>query len=490
MIEVVDVAKTYGTKEALRGVSFTVRPGEATGYLGPNGAGKTTTIKMIAGLIRPTRGQVRVCGFDVMASPLEVKRRIGYVPESAALYDTLTPNEHLSLMAELHGLDRREAARRIGELLGSFALRDAADQPIESLSKGMRQKVLLSAAFLHDPEVLLLDEPLNGLDVASVLTFRKMLEAMLARGKTVLYCSHILDVIERVCASRGHRPGADRRRRHHCRPAGAPRGNARGRLPGADSSRRESPGIDRASRRRSGPPSRTGQPAGTETKPLLTRMTEKTSMSTIVSSLPQRLGIEPRAFRALARAMLLMDLRNQAYTRATATKSSHWISPLFWVVGQCLTVSAITSLVLFMRVDCFFYALVGLSTSMLVMAATVVVEYHEIVLNPQDLEIIGVRPVTPATYVSARLANLLFYLVLIFLALNIFPVILAPPCMTRAGTMCRPISWPPWPATRLPSPLSSSCSPSGSARRVSSRSRNSWPGRRSWRSWWSDMAPS
>ena len=122
MIEVVDVAKTYGTKEALRGVSFTVRPGEATGYLGPNGAGKTTTIKMIAGLIRPTRGQARVCGFDVMASPLEVKRRIGYVPESAALYDTLTPNEHLSLMAELHGLDRREAARRIGELLGSFAL--------------------------------------------------------------------------------------------------------------------------------------------------------------------------------------------------------------------------------------------------------------------------------------------------------------------------------------------------------------------------------
>ena len=183
MIELVDVAKSFGSKDAVRGVSFTARPGEATGYLGPNGAGKTTTIKMIAGLIRPTQGEIRVCGFDVAASPLEVKRRIGYVPESAALYDTLTPNEHLSLMAELHGLERGEAARRIGELLGSFGLREAANQSIESLSKGMRQKVLLSAAFVHDPEVLLLDEPLNGLDVASVLTFRKIIDSMLARGE-------------------------------------------------------------------------------------------------------------------------------------------------------------------------------------------------------------------------------------------------------------------------------------------------------------------
>jgi ABC-2 type transport system ATP-binding protein len=200
VIELVDVAKAFGTKEAVRGVSFTARPGEATGYLGPNGAGKTTTIKMIAGLVRPSQGEVRVCGFDVTVSPLEVKRRIGYVPESAALYDTLTPNEHLSLMAELHGMERGEAARRIRELFASFALGEAADQPIESLSKGMRQKVLISSAFLHDPEVLLLDEPLNGLDVASVLTFRKMIQTMLERGRTILYCSHILDVIERACA--------------------------------------------------------------------------------------------------------------------------------------------------------------------------------------------------------------------------------------------------------------------------------------------------
>jgi hypothetical protein len=119
-----------------------------------------------------------------------------------------------------------------------------------------------------------------------------------------------------------------------------------------------------------------------------------------------------------------MDLRNQAYTRATATKPRHIITPLFWVVGQCLTISAVTSLVLFMRVDCFFYALVGITTSMLVLAATVVVEYQEIVLDPRDLELIGTRPVKPATYVAARFANLLFYLTLLFMALNLFPMIL------------------------------------------------------------------
>ena len=147
-------------------------------------------------------------------------------------------------------------------------------------------------------------------------------------------------------------------------------------------------------------------------------------MSRFVYSLVERMGVEPAKFVALVRAMLVMDLRNQAYTRATATKPSHWITPLFWVVGQCLTVSAVTSLVLFMRVDCFFYALTGLATSMLVLAATVVVEYQEIVLDPRDLELIGTRPVTPATYVAARFANLSFYLVLMFVALNLFPMIL------------------------------------------------------------------
>ncbi len=199
MIEVRNLVKSYDGKDAVRGISFTVRPGEATGYLGPNGAGKSTTVKIIAGLLRPTEGEVRVCGFDVVKDPVEVKRRIGYVPESAALYTSLSPNEYLSLVAELYHVDRPTAATRIGQLLDAFDVAPAADQPIETLSKGMRQKVLLTGALLHDPPVLLLDEPLNGLDVNAALTFRKLLERLLERGKTLLFCSHILEVIERLC---------------------------------------------------------------------------------------------------------------------------------------------------------------------------------------------------------------------------------------------------------------------------------------------------
>jgi ABC-2 type transport system ATP-binding protein len=199
VIEVRELAKHYGPAEALRGISFTLRPGEATGYLGPNGAGKSTTVKILAGLLRPDAGSVRVCGFDLAEQPLEVKRRIGYVPESAALYDTLTPNEYLSLVAELYHLDRATAAERIWKLLKAFEVLEAADRQIETLSKGMRQKVLLVSALLHDPDVLLLDEPLNGLDVNAALTFRRLLEGLIARGKTVLFCSHILEVVERLC---------------------------------------------------------------------------------------------------------------------------------------------------------------------------------------------------------------------------------------------------------------------------------------------------
>lgn len=200
MIEVRNLRKEYGGVEAVRDVSFTIRPGEPTGYLGPNGAGKSTTVKMIAGLVRATSGTVSVCGHDVERTPLEAKRRIGYVPDSSALYTSLTPHEYLSLVAELHQLDRPVAAERIDQFLHAFAVREVADRQIETLSKGQRQKVLLTGALLHDPDVLLLDEPLNGLDVNAVLTFRRLLEHLSSRGKTILFCSHILEVIERLCS--------------------------------------------------------------------------------------------------------------------------------------------------------------------------------------------------------------------------------------------------------------------------------------------------
>jgi ABC-2 type transport system ATP-binding protein len=199
VIEVRNLVKCYDATEVLHGVSFTVRPGEATAYLGPNGAGKSTTVKAIAGLTRPTAGQVLVCGHDVEQEPLEAKRRLGYVPDSAALYNTLTPNEYLSLVAELYHLERGPAAERIAGMFQAFEVSAVADRQMETLSRGQRQKVLIVAALVHDPDVILLDEPLNGLDVNAALTFRRVLGRLIARGKTVLFCSHILEVVERLC---------------------------------------------------------------------------------------------------------------------------------------------------------------------------------------------------------------------------------------------------------------------------------------------------
>jgi ABC-2 type transport system ATP-binding protein len=199
VIEVCNLSRWFGDREVLRGVSFTVRPGEAVAYLGPNGAGKSTTVRIIAGMLRPGGGQVRVCGHDVAGAPLEAKKRLGYVPDSAPLYDTLTPAEYLSLVAELYHLDRAVAADRIGQMFRAFDLAGLADRPLETLSHGQRQKVSIVAGLVHDPDVLLLDEPLNGLDVNSGLTLRTIIARLLERGKAILFCSHILEVVERLC---------------------------------------------------------------------------------------------------------------------------------------------------------------------------------------------------------------------------------------------------------------------------------------------------
>lgn len=200
MLEVSQLRKRYGEREVLGGVSFCIRPGEAVAYLGPNGAGKSTTVKIIAGLLRPDSGHVRICGHDLANSPLEAKRKLGYVPDSAAMYETLTPEEYLSLVAELYHLDRALAAERIEQMTGAFELEGVRYRSIETLSRGQRQKVLILAALLHDPDVLLLDEPLNGLDINSGLALRQILMRLLERGKSILFCSHILEVVERLCA--------------------------------------------------------------------------------------------------------------------------------------------------------------------------------------------------------------------------------------------------------------------------------------------------
>ena len=201
MIKVEGLSKTYGNggADALRSVSFTVPAGQVCGYLGPNGAGKSTTVRILTGLLRPTAGSATVAGFDVATQPLQVKRRIGYVPETGAVSPTLSANEYLALVGALHEMDPAEVGERSGRMLELFQIGDAADRRLDTLSKGQRQKVVISAALLPDPDVILFDEPLSGLDANAARTVKDIVRGLADRGKTVLYCSHILDIVERLC---------------------------------------------------------------------------------------------------------------------------------------------------------------------------------------------------------------------------------------------------------------------------------------------------
>ena len=199
MVRTEHLSREYGPKLALSDLNLRVDPGEILGFLGPNGAGKSTTVKILTGMIRPTTGRALVAGFDIVEHPLEAKARIGYVPETASLYDGLTAAEYLELVSCLHHLDRKTASTRSGELLELFGLAAERHQRLSEYSKGMRQKVLIAAALIHRPEVLFLDEPLDGLDANAALVVKEVLKQLAAQGRTILFCSHILDVVERMC---------------------------------------------------------------------------------------------------------------------------------------------------------------------------------------------------------------------------------------------------------------------------------------------------
>jgi ABC-2 type transport system ATP-binding protein len=190
----------YARLEVLHGVSFEIVPGAVTGLLGPNGAGKSTTIKILTGILEPGAGRVVVDGCELPRQAVQLKQRIGYVPEAAELYETLSAREFLELSGRLHDLDDRRLYPRIDALLAAFDLADQGHGSLGSFSKGMRQKVLISAALLHDPSVIFLDEPLTGLDVESAVLVKTLLASLANQGRTVLYSSHVLDVVERICA--------------------------------------------------------------------------------------------------------------------------------------------------------------------------------------------------------------------------------------------------------------------------------------------------
>lgn len=200
MLEVRGVTKRFNGIPALQNVSFTAARGEVTGYLGPNGSGKSTTVKIVTGLLETSEGHVYYGGEDIRSDLIGYKRRIGYVPEEPHLYSYLTGEEYLQLTADLRGLARKQTDEKITEFLRLFGLLGDRHVRLSSYSKGMRQKVLVAAALLHNPELIILDEPFSGLDVSSALILRRLIVSLAATGKIILYSSHVLEIVEKVCA--------------------------------------------------------------------------------------------------------------------------------------------------------------------------------------------------------------------------------------------------------------------------------------------------
>lgn len=198
IIHIRNVFKAYGTRPVLKDINLQVYPGQIIGYIGPNGAGKSTTVKILCGLITDFEGDVTVKGFDIKKHSLDVKKSIGYIPELAELYDVLTPMEFLQFMAALYNLDAAVAEDRIIKMMAAFGLHGNLHQRMDSFSKGMKQKVLIASGLLHNPDIIILDEPLSGLDANSVILFKELISRLAAEGKTIFYCSHMMDVVERV----------------------------------------------------------------------------------------------------------------------------------------------------------------------------------------------------------------------------------------------------------------------------------------------------
>lgn len=198
IITLTDVHKYYGSKHVLQGINLKVQPGQVIGYIGPNGAGKSTTVKILCGLISDFEGSVTVDGFNIKEDALEVKKIIGYVPELAEMYEVLTPREFLFFTGSLYGLKKEVIDKRATGMLTAFGMQSNLDQRMDTFSKGMRQKVLLVSGILHDPKIIILDEPLSGLDANSVIIIKELISKLAKEGKTIFYSSHIMDIVEKV----------------------------------------------------------------------------------------------------------------------------------------------------------------------------------------------------------------------------------------------------------------------------------------------------
>ena len=200
MLEVKNLKKSFGDFQAVKGVSFTVKEGEVLGFLGPNGAGKSTTMRMITGFLPPTSGTAVICGKDIQSDPVEAKKNLGYLPESAPSYKAMTVKDFLAFIASVRGFTGAEGAKKVADVIVQAKLEKVQNQTIETLSKGYRQRTCFAQAILHDPKVLIMDEPTDGLDPNQKYTVREMIKDMAAKGKAIIISTHILEEVDAVCS--------------------------------------------------------------------------------------------------------------------------------------------------------------------------------------------------------------------------------------------------------------------------------------------------
>lgn len=198
VISISDLKMKYSEEYVLKGIDLQIEPGQIIGYIGPNGAGKTTTIKVLLGMIDNFEGKVEIFGQDITNGDIEFKKKIGYVPEGGEIYETLTGQEYIEFIGKIYGLEDDVAVTRGRKMAGFFSIEETLGDRISSYSKGMKQKLLIITALIHNPQIIILDEPLNGLDANSVLVFKEILSKLAAAGKTIFYSSHLMDVVEKI----------------------------------------------------------------------------------------------------------------------------------------------------------------------------------------------------------------------------------------------------------------------------------------------------
>ena len=198
IVRIHNLQKKYGEKEVLKGINLEISSGQIIGYIGPNGAGKSTTVKILCGLITDFGGEIEIFGQELRSHTLEIKKQVGYIPENAVLYESLTAMEFMEFIGEMRGLDREQTRSKAEALMAIFEMKSNINQRISTFSKGMRQKVLICSGLLHNPDLIFMDEPLSGLDANSVIMVKEMLIHLAREGKTIFYSSHLMDVVEKI----------------------------------------------------------------------------------------------------------------------------------------------------------------------------------------------------------------------------------------------------------------------------------------------------